>query len=467
MGFINDLPVEILLQIISECQLPANVSTPIVGSNAAWKPLSNFVYHDPSLSAIGFGHDTTYNSALKSLRLTNKAMNILAQPYLFQEVNLLYNLSSKRGQSVQKYVIEPHGAHVRVIRMDIDAERGPVLDEMDIEQDPQEPSSQVKSMAAILAACPNVGSLGLFYRRWNTDFAPITDKVMKMIERGSLVALGVYSLQVTDNPWAVMFINGGKCGSIEFLNTISTVSTPNLKALDIVNEWMPPETYAHLQKSPAFAQLSSLTVRYAFRHALLWVPDPAKRLSGWAPRAHLTRLQLISCQTAYAPDIPILVGLFEALEELLVSTCGYREDVIPPPRSTGWSAYPDALWKRKTALKEFVIEHMDRWEILALGVIPAQTVICANVQPGAMLKALEEDKELFPGIKVLRVLPNRVYRRDELYESSEDDEEDGTHDVIRSGSVEKRLDTVCGERKVELRRDASRYRPCTCCSYSY
>ncbi|KIM30126.1 hypothetical protein M408DRAFT_101443 [Serendipita vermifera MAFF 305830] len=341
---------------------------------------------------------------------TNKSMKALVEPYLFEEVNLTYSLNTEYGDCVQRHVIKPQGQHIRVIRAYLDSGSPAIsLDNIGGEPEPYRHLVQASLLAEILAACPNVHSLGLYYHHWDIDFTPVTEKILPLIENGTLTALGIYSVPIMLSPltWSVFYVNGGTSGPIQLLNEITASGISNLKAFDFVAEWMPRETYAALQASPTFAHLTSLSVRYAFRHVLLWVNDTAKRLSAWAPRTRLTRLQLINCQTVYAPDIPVIVGIFDALEELIVSTCGHGDDVIPSRRSTGWSTYPDALWKRKAALREFGIEHMSQWEILALGVIPALTVICANVRPDSMLRALEEDGELFPGMKVLRVLPRK------------------------------------------------------------
>lgn len=470
MRLFNGLPVETVLQIIKECRLPQSIDTPIIGSDAAWQPWS-------SLSEFQKNHidtaveDNTYRSTLKALRLTNKAMNTLVEPYLFEEVNMFFDQNPGYGKCVQAHVTKPQGKHVRVIRANVDSALATLFLGIDEEEGGEGgeglywPLMWVTFLANVIADCPNVRSLGLYHHHWETDFTPITEKIIPLIEKGTLVSLGIYSLQIMrrSSIWPANFVDRGTSGPIKLLNEVAASVVSNLKALDIVEEWMPCETYAALQVSPAFAQLTSLTVRYAFRHNILWVSDTAERLGAWTPRMRLTRLQLISCQTVYAPDIPILVGLFETLEELLVSTCGHGDDVIPPRRSPGWSAQPDALWKRKVTLKEFVIEHMSRWEILALGIIPSLTVVCANVWPAEMLNALEEDGELFPATKLLRVLPNKVLQGGEGENSSE--EPNDINDSNTAGSIARRLDAVCEERKVEVRRDASRYRPCTCCRY--
>ena len=338
---------------------------------------------------------------------------------------------------VHEHIISRHARHVQVIRANI-GEEGQYINrwrdvfsmEVGIEADPL-------VVVDIISRCQNLRSLGVYYTSWHADFEPLTKAVVELCGK-KLKHLGVYSRIVLDNHWSLGITDGGMQGPMKML---SAVSSTRLKALDVVTEWMPREMYDVLQSS-TFGDLERLNIRYSLRHHLLWSNDPSTR-NKWSPRTNLVSLQLINCQTAYAPDIPVMVRLFESLEELLVSTCGHRSDVVPPPRKSGWSGEDTALCRVHRPLRTFIIEHMGAWEILALGVIPAEVVICANVRANDIVEALTLDEDIFPGIKVLRVLPEKG----------------------EEPSRQKELDSICSKRRVKLRRDAERYKPCSCCYY--
>jgi hypothetical protein len=46
---------------------------------------------------------------------------------------------------------------------------------------------------------------------------------------------------------------------------------------------------------------------------------------------------------------------------------------------------------------------MLEWEILAMGTIPAKTVIAASIVPGHLGKAFTMDPDIFPGLTLLRI----------------------------------------------------------------
>jgi hypothetical protein len=326
-------------------------------------------------------------------------------------------------------------------------------------------NSHSEGVAGIISTCLNLKSLGLYYADWQTDYNPINAAVVNLLEDHKLDTIGIYGRAVLGD-WGFSIPRGGWIlGPTETIHRIaaSTKASMALKRLDIVTEWMSKETYALLQASP-FPNLDSLTVRYSFRHAELWSYDPAER-NKWRPGTSLVRLQLINCQTAYSPEIPLMVQQFENLQELLVSTCGYSGDIIPPRRGPGWSREPGALCRNRKPLRVFTIEHMAEWEVLGLGTIPTMTLVSANVRREHLLRALEVDSELFPGMTVLSVLPDREVPQVDPEDLSEESESEGEEVAVAFiEEKKKRLEAICSKRRVELRRDAVRMRICYCCS---
>ena len=366
---------------------------------------------------------------------------MLVEPYLFKELNLLSGLSSIRARILHAHIISRHARHIQVIRANI-GDEGQYINGRDfvsVMEEGMEANPLV--VADIISRCKNLRSLGVYYTAWHTDFEPLAKVVVELCGK-KLQYFGVYSRMVLDDHWSLGMTGNGMQGPMKLL---SAISSTGLKALDVATEWMPREMYDVLQSS-AFGQLERLNIRYSLRYRLLWSEDSSAR-NKWSPRTDLVSLQLIRCQAVYAPDIPIIVRIFTNLEELLVSMCGHQSDVVPPTRKRGWSGEDGALCRVRRPLRIFIIEHMEAWEMLALGVIPVHVVICANVvrtNEMDIVEALKLDEELFPSMKVLRLLPEK-----------------GEEEPSR----QKELASFCSKRRVELRWDAERYKPCLCCRY--
>lgn len=412
---------------------------------------------------------------------------------------MLYDWTTHRAENVVKYIIEPHGRHIEIIRTYVDSAN----------TSEEEVASYSARVAGIIAQCHNLKSLGLYYNSWPSDVKAINKEILSLLENNRLNSLGIYSTVILDDRWAPSLEQRGYCGPMEIIHRIGTSEKASLalKNLDIATEWMPKETY-DLLRSNTFANLESFTVRYSFRYEELWINDPIERTK-WCPSTKLVRLQLLNCQTAYSPDIPLIVKQLDSLRELLVSTCGYRADFIPPPRAHGWSRQPAALCRTRRPLNLLSLEHMGGWEIKELGVIPATTLICSNVRRRDLLEAFDEDPEIFPGVELLRVLPDRLVvpmeeeeptspepvidvdgnaaPTEEVETNGEVPEEEAFTDEVDAevsqdevedetlqeeqriqaliADTSKRLDRICAERQIELRRDAPRQMRCYCCSY--
>ena len=194
-----------------------------------------------------------------------------------------------------------------------------------------------------------------------------------------------------------------------------------------------------------FPALESLTIRRGFRASYGRVWDPQERHK-WHRKPNLTHFHIIDCLAGYAPHIPELVRLFGSLKYLTVSTCGDQDDIQPLPRPHGWSARPDALCQTKEFVLESVhIEHMEWWEILALGVIPTKRVKLSNIMKRHFITALESDFEIFPYLETMSVLP--------LYDS----------DAMTEGDkkLKEVLDSLCKRRGIKVVADGHHIKPST------
>jgi hypothetical protein len=109
----------------------------------------------------------------------------------------------------------------------------------------------------------------------------------------------------------------------------------------------------------------------------------------------------------------------------------------------GWHTLPDALCAVRKPLTTFHIEHMTTWEIIALGVIPARRMILSNIMRGDFMGAIRDDKELFPRLETLSIVPsvNSTPPKGGLGTWYREEQEDAK--ILRD------LDDFCKNRRVE------------------
>ena len=78
MTGLTDLPVEIVVQIIEDSLLPENKYKPIIGINASWRPLSEFLEHQPAMlsRAISKGIDEEIEGGMEKWPCAIKALRL-------------------------------------------------------------------------------------------------------------------------------------------------------------------------------------------------------------------------------------------------------------------------------------------------------------------------------------------------------------------------------------------------------
>lgn len=355
---------------------------------------------------------------------TCKYLNQICSPLLYQDVNLLYGLENESiFQKITHLIVIPHWQHIRSLSVFIDCEHRNI--------------SNHRYVAGILSVCKNLRALSLYYHHTDPVMWRIYNEVVTLLQDHQLSQLGIYSLQVLREPYHLgMTIS---IGIKELINAISksVKASQSLKVLDIVTEQIPRETYDLIRSK--FTSLQSLTIRRGLRNTLGRVWDPAEHTK-WVVNSHLTKLQFINCQPAYAAHIPHLVRHYPSLKELMISTCGDDSDMKPPGLQFDWNRRPDALCNVRPPLEAFHVEHMEDWEIMALGVIPTKELIITTVKQNHLLSCLMTEPELFPKLKVLRLAPT-------------------TKKPINSASLEE----ICKRRQIEIRRDAIPTWSCVCC----
>jgi hypothetical protein len=288
--------------------------------------------------------------------------------------------------------------------------------------------------------------------------APIADEVLRLLRRGTVEALGIYSILVLHTDVGEWWWNHiyPLCPEQLFVKTlVDDEGARSLRRLDVVVETMNQSTYDAIRMF--FPALESLTIRRGIRSNLgrIWDPHQSQK---WLSKSKLTHLHIIDCLAGYAPHIPELVRLFTALKFLTVSTCGDDDDILPAPRPGGWSSDPGALCRTRGPLESFHIEHMERWEILALGIIPTKHIILSNITRGHFIRAIERDSELFPCLETLSVRPIPSISGMDINEGS-----DGhiLAEVEKDKELEKILDSICKRRGVTIRFDGYCIKPST------
>lgn len=280
----------------------------------------------------------------------------------------------------------------------------------------------------------------------NSSWGDIPPVVISLLERGTIHSLGIYSLMVVQRRlgyWDWNYLDPSDAYHLLDGVAYSPKAAASIKRLDLAWETTPRHTYDLIRSN--FINLRSLSVRRAFRVwafddrqlGRLWEEGQAQK---WKPYANLTTLNLIDCSNAYAPHIPKLVRLFNSLRHLLVSTCGYSTDREASP-DADWHSTTNALWKVHQPLVTFHVEHMLDWEILALGVLPTITLIASNLYTGHLANALNEDEQIFPGLRHLSIEP--------LFPDPE------TGDTADGKKEHAFLEEFCKGRSVELSKDAS------------
>ncbi|PVF96120.1 hypothetical protein CPB86DRAFT_522760 [Serendipita vermifera] len=268
--------------------------------------------------------------------------------------------------------------------------------------------------------------------------------MLPLMEQGDLSSLGFYCKTTLDKGFDSVL----RVGVVDLIQNISN-SDParlRLKRLDLALCALPMVT--HLEIRSKFPNLESLTVRKAFRAEFPSLRG-LHRSYQWDSLEKLTTLQFHTCEGIYAADVPNIVALFPALRELLITTSGSWDDPIIGYHQEDWHLSPNTLCNNHQPLDWIHIEHMDGWELRALGIIPTKALIITCIQPQKLIDELKADQHLFPGMKVLR--------RNKTSAS------EGNQPNASTFSYVATLDQVCTARGVKVLDDAISLDTCDCC----
>ena len=313
-------------------------------------------------------------------------------------------------------------------------------------------------MAVILSKCPNATTIAVYYRDGKEyNFGEFANQIVQMIASGQVVAFGLFSTDIMRRT------QGSSIGRalrstdapMQMLNQLLRVpgACRSLRRLDLVMEDIDQDLFDLIRSRCTY--LRSLTIRRGLRHRL---PGIFSDQQLWAPNDNLTRLSLMSCNSAYAPHMPLLVQHFRGLKELIWATCGHHHDTILQSPVDGWSKDPafQPLLRRKPLLC-LIMEHIVTWEIDVLSVIPAEDVTVANLEERSLVNSMIRRVTMFPGMKILRVLPQTpVTQENEAFRVV-------SQNLPAIGAMLPTLDSLCQDSGVTLIREARLLHPCTCC----
>ncbi|PVF96119.1 hypothetical protein CPB86DRAFT_787263 [Serendipita vermifera] len=454
---IVNLPVELIEEILSTTLNTARAKNPIykVGHNAAWTMPS---FRAPSAAAIKSpgSHDLIgtifpfsdessevqnasveeeddFPTISRSLRLVSRTFNEIVTPFLYRDVNLLVQLDdAKKFEKIINISFLPHVHHIQSILVYADHPMESI-------------SSQLQQITAeFLHKCTNLTSLGLYSHdpTYPNNWTSLPQVVCTMVEERELTSLGFYSQQVlTDSVSGALYI--GVRRVIDALAR-SEQARHRVQHLDIAVSRISAHTSNQIHSN--FPNLESLTMR----KSIPFNPNPSSYAEpSCKPSNTLTKLQFYACQWLHVYDIPEFVSIFPALRELLVSNC-CEQGEIPPPHAEGWHVSPDALCNTHQPLDWLHIEHMNQRRIRMLGLIPTKTLILTSIKPQDFLKAMKGDKNLFPGVTLLRLKAIAT-----KYGRPGPSEEKNTDRLL--------LEEICRVRNITIARDAQPIFVCTCC----
>ncbi|KAG9055940.1 hypothetical protein FS842_000712 [Serendipita sp. 407] len=482
MASVHDVPVEILLEIIDLATTPIT-DPPCVGAQAAWtRPRlphlpwdtesgtfeSNEQEQKERVSRKRMRTHTEVELAretLKKLRLVNRYYNRLCTPKLFKDYNMITAITTiKELHRISSVVVIPYWQHIHVLSIDINAPNAHISDPKYRHELPiQAVEAQDRNMGGILDVCRNLTSLAMYYsdidpRVNNMTHIPcIRAAVLSLLENHRLCKLGFYSTSILDYPFDGVY--EVPVGVFTLLRSIldSPRAASAVQVLDLAMGSLSEEIYDKLRTK--LPNLRTLTIRRALRRGLGRVWDAGNCIK-WAPNANLTRLQLMTCQAAYAVHVPFLVRHFVGLRHLFISTCGESSDPIVLQLPSDWRTDPDQLCNVREPLDTLWLEHMEMWEITMLGVIPTRELVVTTVKKNHLWEALRAEDELFPHLKTLRLAPYPA-----------DADKDPARFVLPCQNEtedqkkwkEKTLGAISDKRKIELRRDARATWRCPCC----
>jgi hypothetical protein len=315
----------------------------------------------------------------------NRTFYQIVTPMLYRNISLLADIKdSITFETVLNRLFLPHAGQIEALYI----WGGP--------SSAQDPGAWEDYLVNFLQECVNLTTLGIWFDTSYIDhwWVKLQDTVLSLVTEGKLTSLGLYSFDafIGLDP----FYNEYNARSLLGAIANSEIARARLKSLDLALSGSLPEAEMLLQSS--FPNLESLTIQRTLR---TWPLLP--RLQLWKQSNSLTRLQIYGCGAIISSDIPRLVQLLSALQELLVSNLwGSEFESFHELYPVGWRDLPNALCNTHQPLERIYIEELNSQQIQFIGVVPTKVLNVTGILPRTLLSGLQADLALYPGMQVLR-----------------------------------------------------------------
>jgi hypothetical protein len=351
----------------------------------------------------------------------NRLFNDTCTHFLYEELNIF-----DQENELDYEVASRYGKHVKILRVRLFV---------------NVPEPNEAKLIKLITLCINIHSIGIYHLESGKDQSfsaqtPLGTQILSAIRDRALRSIGFYC------PSSYNALGREIKGYDQHL--FYEIATSNqaklIKRLDVFFGGTNNEQYALIRTR--FTGLEALTIRMSFNRDNGPIWNEGNKGLFWGPYSNLINLQFVGCFNVYIPHIPELIRHFPSLEYFLISACGHGPPE-PHGRKEGWSAQSDGWWNRRNPIKLIHLEYLERWEMLAMGTIPALEVRAVSLEAGDLAYAFMEDHEVFPHLQLLRAEPleSNAFRHDERRERERVSEID--------------LRPVLGARNIEFKRDAS------------
>ncbi|KAG8847561.1 hypothetical protein FRB91_011678 [Serendipita sp. 411] len=411
------------------------------------------------------------NEAFQSLRLTCKALSVLAEPAVFAALDIRLegtNLETLASQSSK------FGVHARRLTLDLIADN---TEKEWIEQ--LAVPTRDKHLSIVLSNLSALRDLTIHILCLTTT-TTTTNANANANENEGILPQTVSALSALQRVERLRVIEGTGATKIWSLKRINTLtnhviqallksSGPVLKSLSVDSmSVMSPDTFDLLRSTAS--NLRSLVLRNFFGIECRAMLSEEKT---WACRETLRKLQFHDCRGAHAGAIAsgLSTGAWTKypLDSLEVSKCGDHDDfpsapyqVLEANLTTSSTTFPtgsnndttpttttkntttnttkDMRKRNANVIEKAHYEHEFDWEMQLLGLLPVKHVTVTKTPSSLILYMLEHD--LFPGMETL-----------DLIEWKEGAPDSDTY---------ARIETACTKRRVTLLHSAEEIVACSC-----
>jgi hypothetical protein len=287
-----------------------------------------------------------------------------------------------------------------------------------------------------LLECVNLTTLALCFQSLHLEgeWTRLQDAVVTLMTQGKLTSLVFCNYEVYIPRFGQHQNHESRVHPILRTVANSNAAQSRLKSLHLALSMTSPETDALVRLS--FPNLESLIIGKTSKER-----PRLGEVNGWQRLNSLTRLELHRSSGIETGDVPNLVALFPALRELVVSGLSSRRyDDFSSQYPEGWHLLPNALCNTHRPLEWIHIDNAyNTYPMEFIGVIPTNVLIITDAELDDLVRELEYNVHLFPGMQVLRY-------REKTYSAEYHWDLDAEDPIV----LEYALGEWCAARGVEL-----------------